>query len=258
MKDRFLIGSFMPGREFVFRYKTPLPDTRSFDQDELRDRLEARTVRLRTRRAGYWIKVQTGYALTLLLLVGAFRIPISQDEGFEIRMAEQELVELEEIVQTKQVKTPPPPPRPPVPVEVPDDELIDDEVLDLDASLDLTAVLDVPPPPPPAPEEDDLDEEEIFIAVEVMPEIIGGLAALHDLVEYPPIARKAQLEGTVVVAVVVNTDGVPSDPKILRSAADPLDKAAVEAVMKLRFKPGMQRNRAVRTIVSIPVHFRLS
>lgn len=42
---------------------------------------------------------------------------------------------MEEAIQTKQIETPPPPPRPPVPVEVPNDEIIEDEIL---ISLSLT------------------------------------------------------------------------------------------------------------------------
>jgi protein TonB len=143
---------------------------------------------------------------------------------------------------------------------VPDDELLDEEDLALDASLDLTVALDVPPPPPPAEdeagEEEDLDE--IFVAVEQMPEIIGGVEHLQSLVDYPEIARKAQMEGMVVVRVLVNLDGSPSDPEVIRSAGAALDKAAVEAVMKLEFKPGRQRNRPVRTLMAIPVRFQLS
>jgi protein TonB len=81
---------------------------------------------------------------------------------------------------------------------------------------------------------------------------------LQSLADYPEIARKAQMEGTVVVRVVVNLDGKPSDPDVLRSAGAILDKAAIDAVMKLEFKPGRQRNRPVRTMMAIPVKFQLS
>ncbi len=248
----------MPGREGVYRYRSGRPAKRSYTADDLARRFEERSYRGRMRRATYWIRIQTAYVLALLVVIGAFRIPIGGAEQLEIELAQQELVELEDIVQTQQIVKPPPPPRPPVPVEVPDEELIDDEVLDLDASLDIAVALEVPPPPPEADEQDDFDEDEIFVAVEQQPEIVGGVAQLHTLVKYPEIARKAQMEGTVVVQVVVNTDGSPSDPKILRSAGAALDKAAQEAVMKLEFKPGKQRNRPVRTLMAIPVKFQLS
>lgn len=259
MKNSFLIGGFLPGREGVFRYRRGRPAQPAFSPEALQVRFASRSSRMRLRRARYWIKVQSGYVVALVLLIGAFRMPIRETQNFEIKMAEQELVELEEIVQTEQLVRPPAPPRPPVPVEVPDDEILDDDELLLDATLDLAEVLDVPPPPPPAQEdEDDFDENEIFVAVEHVPEILGGVAHLQSLVEYPAIARKAQMEGTVVVRVIVNTNGLPSDPEVLRSAGAVLDAAATEAVMKLKFKPGMQRNRAVRTMMAIPVKFKLS
>ena len=248
----------MPGREGVFHYRRRPRPAPVYSREHLARRFGERSNRLNMRRAGYSIKLQSSYALALLLLIGAFRIPIRDSNDMEIRMVEQELVTLEDIVQTEQVVKPPPPPRPPIPVEVPDDEVIDDADLQLDAALDLAAVLDVPPPPPPAEEEDDFNEEEIFVVVEQVPEIIGGIARLQTLVKYPEIARKAQMEGTVVVRVVVNKDGTPSDPEVLRSAGVALDKAALEAVMKLQFKPGRQRSRTVRTLMAIPVKFQLS
>lgn len=78
----------------------------------------------------------------------------------------QEEVFMEEVVQTKQITTPPAPPRPPVPVEVPNDEILEDEIVALDLEFDLDGPMDLPPPPPPAA---DVDEDEIFIVVEQPP-----------------------------------------------------------------------------------------
>ncbi|NNE47702.1 MAG: energy transducer TonB [Rhodothermales bacterium] len=248
----------MPGRESVFRYRPQARTHTVFGVETLRDRFEARTESFSERTGSYGIRLQVTYVVALLLMIVAFRAPVSQDSEFQVTLAEQELVELEEIVQTAQITKPPPPPRPPVPVEVADDELLDDDDLVLDASLDIAEALDVPPPPPAAEEEEEEDLDEIFVAVEQMPEIVGGLRYLQSLVDYPELARKAQMEGTVVVRIVVNLDGTPSDPNVLQSAGGILDKAAIEAVMKLEFKPGRQRNRPVRTMMAIPVKFQLS
>ncbi|MBT8401621.1 MAG: hypothetical protein KJO98_14180, partial [Rhodothermia bacterium] len=183
MRKHFLIGGFMPGREGVYRYRAGRPAKRAYTREELARRLEQRSFRGRMRKATYWIRIQTAYVLALLVLIGAFNIPIREADQNEIKLAQQELVELEDIVQTQQIVKPPPPPRPPVPVEVPDDEVIDDEGLDLDASLDIAVALEVPPPPPEAEEEDEFDENEIFVAVEQLPEIVGGVAHLQTLVK---------------------------------------------------------------------------
>jgi protein TonB len=72
------------------------------------------------------------------------------------------------------------------------------------------------------------------------------------------MARKAGLEGLVIVQVVVETNGVPTDPQVVRSPGAALDEAAVNAVMQLRFKPGMQRGKPVRVRYAMPVRFRLN
>lgn len=213
-------------------------------------------------RRDYRLTVQVGLVVSLFGVTALVRAPILPDEGgFDVALADQETVQMEEIQQTQQVEKPPPPPRPPVPVEVPNDEILMDEDLDLDATLDLNEPLaDLPPPPPtPAPtkEEDEEAEAEIFVVVEQMPEIIGGAQKVYEYLEYPPIARQAGMEGLVVIQVVVNQDGVPVDPVIARSAGEVLDLAAVNAVMKLRFVPGKQRGKPVRVRMAIPIRFRL-
>lgn len=213
-------------------------------------------------RPDYRLTLLASLALVLTLLVAAFRIEWSSDGAtLDITLSEQEVVQMEEIQQTQQVQRPPPPPRPPVPVEVPDDRILDDVDLDLDASLDLDEPVSTLPPPPPAPPSDDRaieePEPEIFVVVEQMPEIIGGSQKVYEYLEYPPIARQAGMEGLVVIQIVVSPQGVPTDPIVVRSAGEVLDRAAADAVMKLRFVPGKQRGRAVSVRMAIPIRFRL-
>lgn len=205
--------------------------------------------------------VQIGLVMSLFVITALVRAPLlPEGSAFDVSLAEQETVQMEEIQQTQQVEKPPPPPRPPIPVEVPNDEILDDEDLDLDVTLDLDEPLYDLPPPPPTPVQDSeetADELEIFVVVEQMPEIIGGSQKVYEYLEYPPIARQAGMEGLVVIQVVVNQDGMPVEPLVARSAGEVLDRAAVDAVMKLRFVPGKQRGRPVRVRFSIPIRFRL-
>ncbi|NNF03134.1 MAG: energy transducer TonB [Rhodothermales bacterium] len=201
--------------------------------------------------------LQMGVILAVALTIGAFRVDLTIDPPDQIMQTDQELVQMEEIQQTVQIEKPPPPPRPPVPVAVPDDMVLDDSDLDLDAFLDVEASVDLPPPPPvPAMEEE--PDEEIFVVVEQQPTIIGGLEKLYEVTPYPEIARRSEMEGTVVVKIVVNEDGMPSDPVVVRGVHEVLDNAAVRGVMSLRFEPGRQRSRAVKTYMAIPVRFRLN
>ena len=99
-------------------------------------------------RARYPLFMQVGMILALVFLIGAFRASLNPESSFVIEEIEQEIVQMEEIQQTKQIEKPPPPPKPPVPIEVPDDEILEDEDLDLDVSLELDEeIINLPPPP---------------------------------------------------------------------------------------------------------------
>jgi protein TonB len=208
-------------------------------------------------RKQYPIYVQVGMVGALLLLILAFRVDLRQESDFQVVMEEQEVVQMEEIQQTEQETQPPPPPRPPVPVEVPNDEIIEDEAVDLDASLDLNESLNTSAPPPSPEEEEEEEEREVFIVVEDRPELIGGMAALQNAVEYPEFAKKAGIEGRVFVQFVVDEQGNVQNPQVTRGVHKLLDKAAVEAVQEMKFKPGKQRGKAVKVQMSLPVTFRL-
>jgi protein TonB len=209
-------------------------------------------------RKRYPIYIEVGLVVSLLLLILAFRVNVQKSNNFEVKMEEQEVVEMEEVQQTKQEVKPPPPPRPPVPVEVPNDEVIEDEALDLDASLDLNeSIQNNQPPPPPPEEEEEEEEQEVFIVVEEKPELIGGMAALQGEVRYPEFAKKAGIEGRVFVQFVVDESGNVQNPRVTRGVHKLLDQEAVRAVKQMKFKPGKQRGQAVKVQMSLPVTFRL-
>ncbi|WP_456428235.1 energy transducer TonB [Rhodocaloribacter sp.] len=208
-------------------------------------------------RRRYPLYIEIGLVLTLALLIVAFRLDLSADDSFEVVMQEQEVVQMEEVQQTQQIEKPPPPPRPPVPVEVPDDEILEDDDLDLDASLDIDEPLaDLPPPPPPAEKEEE-PEPEIFVIVEDMPQLIGGLGSLQKKIRYPEIAKKAGVEGRVIVQFVVDEQGRVVDPVVVRGIGAGCDEEAIRAVSQARFKPGKQRGKPVKVKMSLPITFKL-
>ena len=206
-------------------------------------------------RNKYPLYVQVGLVASLILLIAAFRVDFSPNNEFEIVQAEQEIVQMEEILQTKQIEKPPPPPKPPVPVEVPDDEILEDDELELDMTLDLDEEIVNLPPPPPSEEEE--EEPEIFMIVEQMPELIGGLGAIQSKIKYPEIAKKAGVEGRVFVQFVVNEQGDVVDPVVVRGIGAGCDEEAVRAVSQAKFKPGRQRGQAVQVKMSLPITFKL-
>ncbi|HEX9660472.1 MAG TPA: energy transducer TonB [Rhodothermales bacterium] len=204
------------------------------------------------------ILVETGLVVSLGVLLGVLKMPLEFESEFIAPEAESVVVQIEEVEQTEQIKRPPPPPRPPVPVTVPDDTILEDEPLDIDAEIDIEAPLELPDLPPPPKQQEQEDESEIFIVVEEMPELIGGIASLYAVIEYPDLALRAGIEGTVVVQIVIEVDGAPTNPQIMKSGGSILDTAALDAIKKLRFKPGKQRGKPVRVRYAMPVRFKLT
>ena len=203
----------------------------------------------------YPLYIEIGMVLTLAVLIVAFRLDMSVDDSFDVTLQEQEVVQMEEIQQTQQIEKPPPPPRPPVPVEVPNDEILEDDELDLDMTLDIDVMPDLPPPPPPMEEEE--EEPEIFVIVEQSPELIGGLPGLQKRIKYPEIAKKAGVEGRVYLQFVVDEQGNVHDPIVTRGIGAGCDEEAIRAILDAKFKPGMQRGKAVKVKMSLPITFKL-
>lgn len=75
--------------------------------------------------------------------------------------------------------------------------------------------------------------------------------------EYSEEARKAKYQGTVILAVVVDSSGHPRDVHVARSLGMGLDQKAVEAVEKWKFTPGVKDGVPVAVQVNVEVIFRL-
>lgn len=252
MSRSFLVGRFLPAYGLAFgRLPKKEMISKGLSTEKLAIRFAERALSYQDRSMEYLIIGQIGVVLALSLTIGAFRMNVSATEAMEYVTPDQEIVHMEDIQQTQQIERPPPPPRPPIPVVVPDDALLEDENLNLDMALDLDAVLYDLPPPPPTAVEDEI--EEIFVVVEKMPTIIGGLQQLYNFVNYPTIAQRAGIGGTVVIQIVVSPEGLPTLPQIIKSAHDMLDQAAMAGVIT----PALQRGRAVPVYMSIPVKFDL-
>lgn len=75
---------------------------------------------------------------------------------------------------------------------------------------------------------------------------------------YPRVARREGWEGTVLLAVQVDTHGRAAAVHVLQSSGhDILDRAAVEAVEGWRFSPARIGGLALASAVRVPIIFRL-
>ncbi|MGD0416473.1 MAG: energy transducer TonB [Terriglobales bacterium] len=75
--------------------------------------------------------------------------------------------------------------------------------------------------------------------------------------EYPKKARKEHQEGTVVLQMVVGSDGLPRDIKVARSLSPELDEAATVAVRQWKFVPATKDGAPVAVLISVEVSFHL-
>jgi periplasmic protein TonB len=203
-------------------------------------------------RAQYPKIMHTALIVAISLSIVAFRFFPNIQLDHKLVVDEQEIIEFEDIDHTRQEDRPPPPPRPPIAIESPTQDLFDD--LDFFSS-ELDMYEDVPPPPPQQEEEDEFSS--YFVAVEQMPEIIGGIQALSRYLTYPELARRAGVEGVVYVLAFVDEKGAVQHTEIARGIGAGCDEAAAEAVQKVSFKPGLQRGQPVKVRVMVPVRFSL-
>jgi protein TonB len=199
-------------------------------------------------RLKYRKTFEVALIIALALMIVAFKFFPDVSPPDRILSAQQEIVDVEDIEITKQENRPPPPPRPPIPIEAPSDETVEDVEI---ASTELQPAQEAPPPPSTE------DEEVYFVAVEELPEPIGGIAAIQSGVVYPEIAKRAGVEGTVYVEAFVDETGTVTKTTVVKGIGAGCDEAAQAAVMKTKFKPGKQRGKAVKVRMSIPIRFRL-
>lgn len=75
---------------------------------------------------------------------------------------------------------------------------------------------------------------------------------------YPPLARRMQEQGKVLLRVLVSAEGKPGKIELSSSSgSDRLDQAARAAVARWRFIPARQGDRDVETWVIVPIIFKL-
>lgn len=198
--------------------------------------------------------LECGLIVVLLAFIIAASVDLRAPAGDMDLSAEQEVVDTEEIQRTEQEQKAPPPERPQLPVEVPNDEVLEDHDYDFTADLDLSEEL---PPPPSGDDEEEEAQPEFFEAVEQMPEPIGGMKAIHDRIRYPKEALRAGIEGTVHLEFFVNKNGEVENPKVVRGLQGGCNEEALRVIKNTKFKPGRQRDRPVKVLMGLPIHFRI-
>ena len=106
-------------------------------------------------------------------------------------------------------------------------------------------------------------DADVYEVVENMPEFPnGGMAALMkyltDNIRYPEAAKKAGIQGRVIVQFVVDKDGSIKNVRTLRGVNSDLDAEAIRVIQSMpKWKPGTQKGEPVKVKYTIPVMFRI-
>jgi periplasmic protein TonB len=191
--------------------------------------------------------LESSLMLSLIIVAFLFYSFKSFDNKYKLPSAPSIDFEIEFIEPTKPDPPKPPPSKPPIPVEAEIDELAPDIPIDFFEEGPLASFGNPPPPPP-------IDEPDVyeFVHVQEKPVLLKQISPY-----YPELARKAQIEGTVVVKVLIDTKGNVERTELLKSIPM-LDEAALQAAKKCIFKPAKQRDKFVKVWMSIPFKFKLN
>lgn len=192
---------------------------------------------------------------SLVIHMAVFHLMPTFDKGSALPDAKPIEIKVEDIPQTEQIRNMSMPTRPTVPIPTESEEVPEDATIEAtDLSFDLSTL-----PPPPPPGEDNIEGQYVFVAYDEPPSVIGGVASIQQNLVYPQIARKAGIEATVVVGVLVNEKGQSVKTQVLKGTATSLgfEEAAQAALMAVKWKPAKQRDRTIKVWVSIPIRFKL-
>jgi len=133
------------------------------------------------------------------------------------------------------------------------------------------------PQTPPAEEKEEIiepdqsetrsPEEEEILEDDHQGDAVSNMRAVQEAIplyrinpppRYPKIARKRGYQGTVMLSVFVDEDGLVKNLWVFTSSGYRLlDNAAVNAVRNWTFEPGMKGNRKVAMWVKVPIRFEL-
>ena len=211
---------------------------------------------------------EIGFVIALLAVLFAFDYSAKEKKVATLE-TETAAVEVEDMIPITQETPPPPEAAPKIPIlsdqiDVVDDNIKIDDNMFQNLEDDANSGVEIMDYIESAPEEETIEEEAIpFQLVEEKPSFNGGDANefskwVNSRLVYPEIAKENGVQGRVTLQFTVNADGSVSNVKVLRGVDSSLDKEAVRVVSSSpKWKPGKQRDRAVKVTYTFPVIFQL-
>ena len=194
-------------------------------------------------RYGVYLRRSTYASLLIWLLIFLFS-PVYKPTPYKLREDKIEILDIPDAIDI-----PPPPkeiPRPQVPIEAAPDAEVDQDV-------DIAETLPEDWGAAPLPSGGGSTAQgNTFVAFDTKPEIVKWVPP-----KYPETARDMELQGTVMVNVLVGTDGRAKSAEVVKSVHPILDQEALKAALRCIFKPGKQRDFPVEVWVTLPYRFKL-
>jgi TonB family protein len=114
----------------------------------------------------------------------------------------------------------------------------------------------------PAAETDLIPADELVLTeienVDTLPEPVGSMANILKDLRYPEEARKAGVEGRVVIKFVVDNNGRVRSPEVVEGIGHGCDEEALRVISASTYKPATKNGVPVNVMYSAPILFRLS
>jgi len=186
-------------------------------------------------KQSYFIFFESSLIISLAAFIALFKVDIPTKEQAAMYIPKQEVLHLETVISTTQQLTAPPTVDTPIPKPV--DHIFEMQLLDLNLELLIPAPLSIPPEPFLADITEMQTTANSDIYTESLPELIGGYVGLQQRITYPPRAVRDKIEGRVVIQYIIDEKGKVRNPKILRGVRHDINREAIRALRKSRFRP---------------------
>ncbi len=110
---------------------------------------------------------------------------------------------------------------------------------------------------------ENVQNDKVVLIEDRKPSFPGGYEALgkflRDNVMYPVEAQNKKMTGTVYIQFDISATGAVKNPKILRSAGEPLDNEAIRIVYKMpQWTPAVKNGKPVNSTFCLPIKFQLA
>jgi TonB family protein len=206
-------------------------------------------------RRNLWIAISVAVAFHIILFLVKF--PDWKD-AMEVTAKEQKVYVVQQVrfrppppkqqqeipkQRSKKVPIPDPTPDEPEPIRLPDEIEPQVDIPETDFAFDI------PEGPPPEAE----PEGPIMVGGDVTKPV----RIFDPQPQYTEIARKARIQGVVIVQAIIDKQGGVTNVKVLKGLPMGLDQAAVDAIKKWKFEPATLNGKPVTVYYNLTVNFQL-